>query len=255
MVGLVLLLSYPVFLVLAIFFVARRDIATTPAGGIARWLLAIPLAFGGSFGLALIAFSFNRHIYSYNDNYETFDYVVILYSGAFWRESIVIALLLLIVGLMLLVLDRLRQPSTKESVSENTGDTSLVQTAWAFTSIFAVTILLAMFLLIIPYFDAQANAARVYAATHNRGLDPRDWFPFSWEWPGIFLYEVAFWVWSFTAFFVLPIVAAQAHTLKRIWRKLKAFERTVHVGSATTATLFSIFMLTVGGFILYWLRD
>ena len=255
MVGLILLLSYPVFLIVAMVFVARRDIATTATGGIARWLLAIALAFGVTFGLALIAFFFNRHIYSYNYQYQTLDYVVNLYSGAFWRESLVIALLLLIVGLMLLGLDRLRQPRRKELITEIASEETLVRTSWAFTWIFAVTLFLAMFLLINPYFDAQANAARVYAATHDRGLDPRDWFPFSWEWPGIFLYEVAFWVWSFTAFFLLPIVAAQANTLKHIWRNLKAFERIVHVGSATTATLLSIFMLTVGGFILYWLRD
>ena len=253
MVGLVLLISYPVFQVFAIFFVARRDIATTAAGGIARWLLAIAFAYGATFGLILLAIFLKQNIYA--DYYENLGYIASLYWARFLSESIGIALALLIVGLLLLGIGKLHQRRKKGSDTDLISNASLKQTAWAFTFIFVVTILLALSLLIGPHSDAAANSARVYATTHNQGLDPRDWFPFSWEWPGIFLYEMAFWVWSFTAFFLLPLVAAQGYTLKHTWQKLQASERIVHTGSATSAALLSMFMLTVGSLILYWLAD
>lgn len=253
MVGLILLLSYPVFLIVAMVFVAYKGVATTSADSIARWLLAISLAYAATFGLTVAAHIFGGPIYTYS--YETLGYMGSLYWVRFWKESLGIALVLLIVSLILFGRSRLRHPFKKGAVTEEVSDVSLKQTAWMFTSIYVVTILLVLFLLIGPYSDAAANSAKVYAATHDRGLDPRDWFPFSWEWPGIFLYEVAFWVWSFTAFFLLPLVAAQVLTLKRIWQKLQGFERIVLTGSATSAALLSMFMLTLGGSILYWLAD
>lgn len=244
----VILFSYPLFLAVAIIFTARKYSATTPLYGIARWLLAIALAYGVTFGLMFVFFLLGG-------GYYDSDYMISLYFVRLVKEASGLASLLLVVGLVLLGIDRLRNPKRGKTHSEADIYATLTRTSWTFTFLFAIALLLAVIFLIEPYFDAQANADRVYAATHNYGLDPRDWFPFSWEWPGILLYQIAFWVWSFIAFFLLPLVAAQAFTLKRIWRKLQRSERILHAGSAATAGLLSVFMLTFGGFILYWLAD
>lgn len=252
MVGLILLLSYPLFLLLATGFMARNRAAATSLRSMARWLLAIVLAYAATTGLTFVAFFFAGNIYGQFAN--EFGYMGSLYWIQFWSETVGLAVALLIISVILLALDWLRRRNRTGQAAE-ASDESTRRTTRVFTFTFLITLILAALLLLEPFQDYVLHHQQVYATTHNRGLDPRDWFPFSWEWPGIFLYELAFWVWSFVAFFLMPLVLAQIFSLRRIWRKLQRLERMAHTGFAAIAALLSIFMLTFGGYILYWLAD
>lgn len=253
MMGLILPLSYPLFLVVGIMTVLRKSVAPTVLSGIGHWFLAIGLAYVATFIITLAAVVLNPDIYV--SDFYRLDNISQLHVSRFWSESIGIAVILLIFGVVLPIVDRLRRRGTKELAIDKISTLSLDGMAWVFTLLFIVTFLLWLFLLMGPYFDAQANADQVYAETHNRGLDPRDWFPFSWQWPGIILYHAAFWVWSFIAFFLPPLFIAHLITIKRIWQRIQRFERIAHLGSVATASLMLFFIWTIGGWIVYWLAD
>jgi hypothetical protein len=253
MFGLAPLVSYALFVLVAVTVIAHKRTAASPLRSTARWLIGIAAAYGVTFGLTLATFLLDQSIIV--GLYSGLSYIGSLYWVSFYNQGAGLALVLLTLGLVFIGFDWLRGRSTREGLRQEIGDISISRTAWGFTLLFTVNFLLAVFLLIEPYLDAALNASRVYAATQNHGLDPRDWFPFSLEGSGLLLYELAFWVWSFTAFLLLPLIAAQAVTLRGIWRKLQGRERFLHKGLAASAALLSIFTLSIGGNILYWLAD
>ncbi len=89
-----------------------------------------------------------------------------------------------------------------------------------FTLLFGLSLILSILLVFLPYSLFYAYHDYVYQATHNLGLDPREWFPFAWEGFGRFLYQLSLFVWGFAAYAALPLIAVQFVMIYRNWNTL-----------------------------------
>jgi hypothetical protein len=240
---------YPILLFVFVLLFTRRNKQLRPLQWVARWLFAIAFAYAMTLGLAIATLSLGYFPY---DEFQAFtdDYYFM-----FMSEGIGLALFIALMGFMVFAVDRLQRSRKRTSSAEELNDGSFKRIAWLLTVLLAINLVFVIFLLIEPYIDFRLNSQAVYHATHNRGLDPRDWFPFAWEGLGGLNYELAFWVWSFGAFFLIPITIVQVSMVKRIWARLQHVERIGHVLSVATSMLAAVFILTIGRSILYWLLD
>jgi hypothetical protein len=123
------------------------------------------------------------------------------------------------------------------------------------TLILLSSFVLSILLLFAPYFQYNALGAQVYANTHSTGLDPRDWFPYSWEGFGLLLYNLWPWVLLFTISGVLPLVIAQIYRIHRHWHYITAKERWFYSSSTTAAMGQFLLLLVVGQGMIPWLID
>ena len=124
-----------------------------------------------------------------------------------------------------------------------------------FTLLFSLSLVLSILLIFLPYSLFYAYHDYVYQATHNFGLDPRDWFPFAWDGFGRFLYQLSFFVWGFAAYVAIPLIAVQFVLIYHNWNNLARVERILHPAMLISAVILSFYMLTGGQTILYWLQD
>src|SRR4026208_2374788 len=95
------------------------------------------------------------------------------------------------------------------------------------TLVLIISMLLAGVLLVVPYFSYEALVDEVYHTTHCC-LDPRAWWPFSYEGFGLFLYQISFYVWYLVVCLFLPIMLGQLFALKSARAFLGRLERKLH---------------------------
>lgn len=121
--------------------------------------------------------------------------------------------------------------------------------------VFVANLLLCTLLLLWPYFYNRPHGEELYSVTHSFGLDPREWWPFAGEGIGLFLYNMVYLVWFFAAFLTIPFIIAQVIILWRNWWALHTAEKFVHCAFAGISAFLSLFMLTIGQAILYYMLD
>lgn len=238
--------TYPIFLLVFLFPLAHRYKQISPLRLVALWLLMIALAYAATMALIMMSVLFLRHFPE--------DSLTTLYYHQFLSEGIGLALVFLVAGIGLLVFQRIRQQTNPDPLHDETRDLRM-KSGRALTFLLAATLVLVAFLVIEPYIDSALNAQRVYQETRNFGLDPRNWFPFSFRDVGLFVYDMSFWLWTFAAFFLAPLTVLLLFVLRPVWPHLERRNKVVHGTFIVSSLVMSVFMLTLGTRILYWLLD
>ena len=123
------------------------------------------------------------------------------------------------------------------------------------TAILAANLPLCIMLLIEPFLRAQALMDQVYAATHNSGLDPRDWAPYAWTGLGNFLYNISFFVLLSQICFITPLAVSQIHTFRISRETQSPGERITHLAFVGATALLLFVVQIIGCGIMTWLED
>jgi hypothetical protein len=131
-----------------------------------------------------------------------------------------------------------------DTPAQNTARSSRTWT-WILSGVFAVNFVLSIPLLFWPYFYNQPHGEEVYSITHYTGLDPRNWWPFDWQGPGLIAYYAALILWPVAAFGIVAPILIQVGHLRALWAELSAVERAVHGGLVAIATIQCLLLLIV----------